>query len=286
MQGPSESGYHFLQDFRNCERYFKHKYVDNIEPMRIPNALIFGIAGHKGMEGYYQSSNLPIGKRINRAKEMFQQSLRENQHLYEYSDTYHEDLKRGLKAFEEYGLYYANERWFIKSIEDTVSAWLTDEAFLTGRIDLVTTLESGRLYIADHKFTGWSIKLFRRTLEASDQATAYKLLWDATHPDMPVYGVIFNIIRSYKGEVDFDRLPLVVTPQQVEEFRLDAAHDFDRMYQKLVAPEKARWPKNTDQCFKFNRACPFLDICKGMNMEMLIGTKYRYREVPLDEHET
>jgi hypothetical protein len=100
---------------------------------------------------------------------------------------------------------------------------------------------------------------------------------------MPVYGTIFNIIRSYKGEVDFDRLVVTVTPQDVEEFRLDAAHDFERMYEKLQAPDEARWPKNTDQCFKFNRPCPFLDICKGMEKDMLIGVKYKYREVPDDE---
>lgn len=283
MQGPSESGYHFLQDFRNCERFFKHKYVDNIEPNRVANALLFGIAIHKGMEGYYESTKIPIGKRINRAKEMFKESLESSYSLYEYTDKYYDDIKRGLKTIEEYGLYYASDRWIIRATEETCKAQLTDKVTLTGRIDLGATLESGRFYLIDHKTTGWSLQSYRRTLEASDQATAYKLLWDHTYPDMPVYGVIFNILRSYKGETDFDRLVVVVRPQDVEEFRLDAAHDFERMYEKLISPETARWPKNTDQCFKFNRPCPFMDLCKGMDKDMLIGVKYKYREVPDDE---
>lgn len=280
VQGPSESGYHFLQDFRNCERYFKHKYVDNIEPMTTPSALLFGISGHKALEEFYKHPTQPLGKRVRMAKRAFTDSMYNVQESYEYRDQFEQDMRRGEKAIEEYGLTYASERLFIKSVEDTVTAELGQGMRLTGRIDLVATIESGRLYIVDHKFTGWSIKMFKRTLEASDQATAYKLLWDSTHPDMPVYGTIFNIVRSYKGEVEFDRVVNVITNDAVEEFRLDAIEDFTRMYNKLVNPELARWPKNTDQCLKYNRPCPFMDICKGMNLEMMIGSKYKYREVP------
>ena len=59
---------------------------------------------------------------------------------------------------------------------------------------------------------------------------------------------------------------------------MDEQYDIER---RLFDPE-ARWPKNTESCFLYNRPCPFLDICKGQNYEALIGVQYEQKE-QLDE---
>lgn len=284
-EGPSERGFHFVQDFRNCERYFKHFYLDDIEPLQKSPALLYGIAGHKGLETWYTmlKEGKTIQQRVKGALKSFEQEMYNVKEHYAYEDQWLTDLDKGKRTIQEYALVYSHETWKIHTVEQTLEKTLDSGDKLTGRIDLVVTSPQGINYIMDHKFTGWSVESFSRTLDASDQAAAYKMLWEAHYPDIPVKGTVFNILRNYKNDIKFRQHSVHKTDEDVREFEQGIRETFEEMNNKLADPYYS-WPKNTDQCFKYNRACPFLDICKGMkNWENLIGTKYQYRDHNIEE---
>ena len=279
-QGPSEAGYHFLQDYKNCKRYTYHKYVDDVEGSWTAPALLFGLAGHAGLEAFYLGlkNKLPLGQRIKDAVGAFQDQMHKVRSLYEYNTAFEEDLDRGSSAIREYGLYYPDDPWHIVAIEETLSIVLPSGNRTTCRIDLVVKDQRGDILMVDHKFTGWSLNLFKNTLKVSDQTTHYKAIWDYNHPEMPVRGIIYNVIRAYKDNPpDYDRLPIFKTTQDVDEYILDIDEEFEDMRNRFMTPD-ARWPKNTGQCFKYNRLCEFSPICMGArNVEALVGLQLKRR---------
>lgn len=279
-EGPSEAGFHFIQHFRNCERYFYHQYIDNIEPLQRSPALLFGGAMHKALEVWYNllSEGEPVHKRAAKAQNEFEKAMKAVQHMYEYEDAFFGDLDKGKRNLQEYGLQYSNEYWKVEAVENDLKVTFDTGDVFTGRLDFVGVDGYNKRYIVDHKFSGWSLSNFKRSLDASDQATAYKLLWEENFPDKPLDGIIFNIVRNYKNDINFDQHFAFRSQSDVEDFRRGIRADLARLSEKLANPDAA-WPKNTDQCFKYNRPCPFLDICKGMkNWQALIGIKYKYRD--------
>lgn len=283
--GPSAAGFHFLQDYKNCRRYFYHKYIDDIEAKWTPNALLFGISGHAGLEAFYNGTKagLPLGQRIKDAVEAFREKIHSLESSYEYSTSFQADLDRGETAIREYGLFYPQDTWEVLSVEEELEFELPSGNRTTCRIDLVIKDYTGAAWLVDHKFTGWSLNLFKNTLRVSDQTTHYKMIWDSHHSSMKVQGVIYNVIRAYKDSPpEYDRLPLIKTEQDVAEHMEGVDEEFSELRDRIMDPNKP-WQKNTSQCFKYNRMCEFSDICLGArNIDALVGLTLKKRDHQLD----
>jgi hypothetical protein len=275
----SSAGFHFIQDYKRCQRYWFHKYVNKLEPNTKSPALIFGESGHEALEDYYQSviDKVPYHERGPIMKERFIKAIEERRDMYSYLDRYEEDLERASIISDAYALQYASEYMQPVAIEESLEVPLPNGQYFTGRVDLVVKTMQGQNYIMDHKFTGWSLNSFAKTVQNSDQATAYLMLWNETHPELQLSGVIFNIIREYKGNVNFLRPIVTKTKGDLEEFKLDLMDTQNDIVKRVLDPE-ARWPKHTESCFLYNRPCPFLDLCKGQNYEGLIDLKYTKRQ--------
>jgi len=280
----SDSGFHFIQDYQRCPRYWYNKYVRGLEEIRKSPALIFGESGHEALEHYYRlvQNKVPFHERVEPTKQTFLNALKERKDQYEYHDRFEDDINRAEAIIDAYALQHSMEYLSPIAIEESLEMELPNGQVFTGRIDLVVKSQEGAIYIMDHKFTGWSLSSFAKTTENSDQATAYLMLWNQTHPELEARGVIFNIIREYKGNVNFLRPIVTKTDGDIENFKLDLMDIQNEIVHKLGTPD-ARWPKNTGSCFLFNRPCPFINICKGENFEYLIGSKYKLRE---EESET
>lgn len=275
----SDAGFHFIQDFRRCKRYWYNKYVRRLEPLQRSPALIFGESGHDALETYYAAAKegIPYHERGAILKQTFLDKLHERKDRYTYHDKYEEDLNRAEFVSDAYTLQYSMEGFTPLAIEESINVTLPNGQPFTGRIDLVVRSRENIIYIVDHKFTGWSLNSFAKTVENSDQATAYLMLWNETHPELKATAVIFNIIREYKGNVNFLRPVVSKTQRDVEDFKLDLMDDQNDITRRLTDPD-ARWPKNTESCFLYNRPCPFLDLCKGQNYEGLIGVKFEQKD--------
>jgi hypothetical protein len=277
--GPSASGYHFVQAYQNCKRKFYHQYIQGLEENYRAPAILFGTAGHVGMEEWYRqhAQQSPISKKVKFATDAAIADAESRRDQY-YDLSKLEVHKRQLKdTFHQYGLVYPDEPFKVVSIEENYEVTLDYGDIFTGRIDLVTLRNNGQLMIMDHKFTGWSLESFKRSVQASDQATAYCMLWNEHNPKRRAGGVIFNLIRNYQGRIEFAQVPVYRAQQDIDTFRREVSENLRDMAQRVIDPE-ATWPKNTDHCFAYNRACPFLELCQGVKFDGLIGTKYHKKE--------
>lgn len=274
----SNAGFHFVQDYKRCQKYWFNKYVRGLDPIHKSPALLFGESGHTALEAFYGAvrDGVPYHERGTLMKKAFIEAIDSHQEEYDYHDKFIDDRERASIVSDAYALQYASEYLKVLAIEESLEVELDNGQHFTGRIDMIVKLQEGQRYIMDHKFTGWSLNSFSKGVQNSDQATAYIMLWNEAHPEARVSGVIFNIIREYKGNVNFLRPIVVKTQADLEEFKLDLMDVQDDMAERVLNPE-ARWSKNTDSCFLYNRPCPYLDLCKGENYEGLIGVRYKLR---------
>lgn len=277
--GPSASGYHFIQAYQNCKRKFYYTYVQGLEGKYRSPAILFGTAAHVGMEAWYteHKNKSAISKKVKFATDAAIADLEAHRDQY-YDLSKFEVHKRQIKdTFQQYGLEYHQEDFYIMAIEESSEVELDYGDIFTGRLDLVVKQFDGRIMIYDHKFTSWSLNNFKRSVQASDQATAYTKLWNEKHPDQRASGVVFNLIRNYQGSISFLRVPVYRAQEDVETFSREASENLRDLSQRVIDPQ-ATWPKNTDQCFAYNQACPFLELCQGVKFSGLIGTKFIKRE--------
>lgn len=276
----TEAGFHFIEDYKTCKRYFKYSYVDGLEPIQTPTHLMLGTSLHEGMRTWYEMlrDGYTLQQRISEATRVSLGTLKSHFSDYADIDKYAEDYAKLENVFSEYGTAFPDERMKVLAVEELLEAELPSGDIVTGRIDLAYETEQGRRVICDHKSTGWSLANVCKTLKASDQTTMYKLLWDRNYPDKPINTILYNVVRmTKKGEVTFANTALAKTRNDVEEFMLDTADEFNELAQRLANPD-ARWPKTTKSCFMYNRPCPFLELCQGENFDGLIDIKFRKKE--------
>lgn len=278
-EGPSLSGFHFIQAYQNCKRKFYYQYVKGLVPVHRSPALLFGTAAHRAMEVWYAEvkAGSLTSKKVKFATDAGIAALEEQREQY-YDPGKLETQKRQMRdTFMQYGLQYPNEMFTVIGSELSLETTLQYGDLFTGRVDIAVLWQDGRLMIMDHKFTGWSMESFKRSVQAGDQSTSYQLLWNRNNPKRPASGVIFNLIRNYQGSISFARVPVYRGQRDIEIFEAEVSENMRDLAQRLVDPS-AVWPKNTDHCFAYNSACPFLDLCQGVKFDGLIGTKFTVQE--------
>ena len=181
---------------------------------------------------------------------------------------------------EYYFQQYPTEDFEVIDVELPLEYKFPSGDVFTGRIDLKIR-KGGKYYIVDHKTTGWSMASLARSLGVSDQANGYILINNAAFPDQPIEGVVFNILRNVKSVYNYGRFLVIKSKKDVTRFMLDTEYMLSEIAQKLQ-DEKARWVRNTYNCFSFGRECPFLKLCQGANYEGLIGITYKIKEAKND----
>ncbi len=289
LEGPSEAGYHFLQDWRRCQQYWAWTYYYGLEPMHTSPVLMYGIAMHEAMEAWYLGvmHNQPAHQKVKDAKVMFLASLTSMKDNYLYEDTYLADVDKGLTTLEQYGLEYSKESFVVEktpdgqpALEISCRSVLPTGDIFTGRLDLVVRGPQAIRYIVDHKTTGWAISMLERTLRVSNQATGYLWLWNEKYPELKAQAVIFNVLRNAKGSIDFRQVVVYKTEEDVERFKRDCTKTLNVIAEE-VSKNNPIFTMNTDSCFKFNKACPYLELCQGSNYELQLGTKFKLKGEPL-----
>ena len=283
-QGPSESGFHFIQQFSNCQKKFYYTNIIGLEVAQPSPAIMFGVNMHVAMASWYEvyKSGLLLHNRVIKAKEAFILEHNKCQDKYIEPGLFESDLYDGKNMIEEYGLRYCDEVWVVRAIEKVIEYKFKSGLRITGRVDLVVTSKEGRHYIVDHKTTKWAIASLIRELNKSDQASAYMFMWNKMHPEMQVCGVMFNIMRRSKSTCDFKQHLVMKSREDIDNFAKSAEETLTEIIGKITK-SNAIWTTNTDRCFDYNRACPFMDICPGNNYESLLGTVFKLKEVRYDQ---
>lgn len=281
-QGSSESGYHFLQDYQKCRKFFQWKYLLQLEPKYTPTKLIYGRAIHRGLEMWYKglAKKDPVQERVNAALAGFTQEMVDSHEEYMLDETYEEDLARGIEALRAYGIQNAMENWeVIGQPELDLSYVLPNGYRVTGRIDLVMRNPDGFIYIWDHKTTGWSLTSLTQTLQVSNQVNMHLLLWNKNFPGMPTTREVFNVIRQVKSVIEIKQILVIKTEQDILNYEQDACELMDEIAQRSVQPNQ-NWCMNTDSCYMFNRPCVYMNLCKGTAWQSAIGVDFKKRDRP------
>lgn len=277
----SESGFHFLADYLRCNQYFYWKYPRALEPATKAPALIFGANIHLALAAWYDSLKRqePFDMRLNAAMIAFRLGMEADRGEYSDPEKYDEDFVRGQILLQAYAVEYPAEGWQVLEVESPIEYEFENGDKFTGRMDLVIE-NQGRIWIVDHKTTGWSMSSLSRSLQVSDQGTGYLWLWNAVRPDTPAHGIIFNIMRQYKNNNNFKQIPVMKTDEDIERFKRESGFVLNQIAEKVSDPN-AIWPRNTGACFMFNRPCQYLDLCFGSSYaEGLIGSTYKERQGP------
>lgn len=296
--GPSDAGFHFIQDFQRCEKYWGYKYYYGIEPLHDSRHVLYGHAMHVAMEKWYllhdKGTATPV--RVQQAKKAFIESMAQKEKRYFNHDEYEADKLRGLQTLEGYGLQYFNEYWrlatvqrqdtgqIIKAVEMPLRAVLPSGVHFTGRVDMAAYNREGRLYIIDHKNTGWVMYKLEKTLRASGQATGYLWLWNETFPNYRANAVVFNVLRNVNGNTEYKQIPVYKTQEDIDTFKKDVDIVLNRMLSIVDSPEPY-FVRNTDQCTAFGAPCPYIKLCQGENFDVLLGRDFRLRGAPIHEEE-
>jgi hypothetical protein len=188
-------------------------------------------------------------------------------------------MDRGLYTLDMYGLNYPREPWQVQAVEGLLSFKTDLGDYFTGRIDLAVRTPDNRIYIVDHKTTRWGFVNLMRSLNVTDQTNGYIWLWNRTHPKLPADGMIFNIIRQYGSNPEFKQHLVTKTEADIVRFEKDANFLLDEIAKKMSNPDdpSVRWVRDTSACFKYNRPCPYLDLCRGDNYKGLMGVEFRKR---------
>ena len=279
-QGPSESGFHFMQGFRNCQKKFYYQYIVGLEPLQPSPAILFGINMHTAMALWYKAygKGEALHHRVMLAKRVFSIEQEKVRDSYAEPGLFESDCYDGVNMIEEYGLRYCDEIWTVRAVEEAVEYMFPSGLRMTGRVDLVVTSREGRNYIVDHKTTKWAIVSLMRELNKSDQASAYMHMWNAANPDLPVCGVMFNILRRGKTTCEFKQHLVLKSNEDIDNFVNSAEETLVEITAKVMRSDTV-WTTNTDRCFDYNKPCPFMNVCPGDGYEGLIGTVFNKKEV-------
>jgi len=174
-----------------------------------------------------------------------------------------------------------------------------------GTVDLVVyDPQHARTWLVDHKTTAYDPATRAAPASFDTQMLLYRALWDSTHPDYPLFGVIHGIIRKptirqKKNEtleaytqrcsewydekfisdpsksplsmshVAFTRLPLTQDAELCGLLRMTG-----RWHTK--APSLASFPRDSRFCINLSgRLCPYMSLCQQDNPNLWCGILQR-----------
>lgn len=291
----TDSGFHFISDFKRCETYWRRRYYDQLELVQDDPHMLWGSFIHSGLAArsiaHCKQQSMDWQKLSAISIKAFEKSLEENRDRFRAYD-YMQIKSDGIKLLTEYGIEYMHDKLVSispKHVEVPLEWDFTSEADgfdfrHTGRIDNVART-SGQDYLVDHKSTGWNMGKLTLSLHVSQQSTAYIMLWNKNHPDRPIWKMIYNILRLYGSKPEFRRIVIERSEQDVADYIRGVKETVLRIQSKVASPEQF-WDKDTGACFRYNRQCPYLELCQGANYESLIGIKYRRIEDEPDDERT
>lgn len=285
-----------VSDSRKCLRFFYFRHVRHWELEGFRAALAFGAAWHKGMDVIWEGlasgvQNLNVENLCNRALSAFEDEW-ERQGGIRMMEMSAEDATRlaprlpgtALEMFYEYvdarKELIQRHDFELVDIERPFAVPLhpdDDKLFYVGRLDKVFQLK-GNLFIGEHKTTtaykrdGGFRQSFVDSFSPNSQIDGYLY---ASHV---IYGrrmksVWVDAALVHKDVHDaFKFIPIDRTTDQLDAWLWETVNQVEiieshkRRLEELENPEALPYlpafPKNTNSCFDFGVACPYLTVCK------------------------
>jgi len=260
--GPSERGWHRIQNVIRCPRLFAWREVGGLDfPMSAP--LVNGSLIHVGLAHHYQrlkekqtGGNPDDWLTASAAIEALALKNEESSPLWTSA------IEQIQYACSEYIRNWHFEEWEVLEVEYELRAHLGAQKHLyTQRADLIIRDVNDRVWIVDHKS---AYRLNSKTLRQhilDGQFIGYQLFGKAKYGES-FAGVMVNRIKLSKP-VDFDRRPLEPAPQALKWF-VKVIEEGERRIAQWEGKPIEEWPMalNNQTCFGKYGACSAYDLCR------------------------
>lgn len=211
------------QTFRRCRREYYYNVIDNLEPIKRSDPLVFGTVMHRALASYYRDGLYLPQAFLDKAYEEFLST---------------ELTELGEHMCRAYCLEYPNDNWEVLGTELPIKADVPGTMVtLTGTLDLlIRDKDTGRVWAVDHK----TYKTFptQDQLSFDDQMTAYLYIL-SQEPYLSqfgrVRGALYNMLRKKipdtpkvlaRGGISKDR-SIDTTPQIYKEAVVAAGCNMD-----------------------------------------------------------
>ncbi|MGH8523792.1 MAG: PD-(D/E)XK nuclease family protein [Gammaproteobacteria bacterium] len=271
---------------RACQRLHHLQYALGYRSVAEPDALKFGTLVHKGLEAWWLAND---GQRLVAAQSAM---------LDCEADPFH--VAKAQVMLTAYDLRWSAEPYDILAVEAAFQCELRNPATgrpsqtfdLAGKIDaIVRDRRDGRVLIVEHKTSSENItpgSEYWRRLRMDGQVSVY--FEGARSLGFDVAGCLYDVL-SKPGQKPLQVNSKRKTPETPEEYRLrvaeavakepneyfqrsevsrlesemeEAMFDIWQTAQQIRESELAnRAPRNPDSCVKWNRTCPYFDVCTG-----------------------
>ncbi len=267
--GATRSGFHFIEKFKGCKRFW---YIENplgITPALKPFMLIFGGAFHAGKAGFY------TGKSIEKGVATFKRALKAERSKMEDAEKYYPFLlERGPVMLHRWADTFGRNdlaNYKILAVEKVFETRLPNGFLVTIKPDAVLRASSGSIFIFETKTSFFSANLQEDVVSLGDQATTYLYAWwKAT--GTKALGVVPDIVywnRNSRNSQDIElRRGSLITRSDYElwSYEQGVMSDLLDMSGRVRALGKnspeALFPRTTSQCIAYKRRCEYADICR------------------------
>lgn len=287
-----------LQQFLNCPRSFKHRYLSKVVPRKRSPFFVLGEAIHKFIEFYYRTKDAKLSLR--QVENVFAKVNTETFDREEMHD-FQVDLNIALGIAEAYPSFY-------KQDFDQFSKILTEQQFefplgdtghiYFGTLDGLFLDHAGDWWIFETK-TASAVTLndgYFERVKIDSQVAGY--MHGAKHllGQFPA-GIIYNVIkkpsiRLKKGETlaafqarvkmeytklaqvkaYFTRDQLMVATHRLDSWLADTS-DLVVMLADKIKRKDRKWIMNTGSCTAKFGICPYMPACVSNNYNKLIYEK-------------
>lgn len=280
-----------LKAYIGCPRRFFFEYILGWRPDDSEFDLNFGSAVHEAMEvvmlhrtvdaepGYTEEvMDRAYQTFMKKYLEFYPDALFQDQH----SKKNPERVRDMLNVYRE---TFQNDNFILiqKETHGAINIDLDSDRKVLYKMDGVIK-DKGGLYFIDHKTSGWSEYLFRKSHELSIQMKTYKHVLDSIYGAEAIGGTINALLfgtpkrynkdgalakNSSEGSKAF-RIPLSYT----REMMLDWWYQVNRLVKEIEAnivmyldrdvgnvEVQLSFEKRESYCLAFNRVCPYHDYC-------------------------
>lgn len=283
-----------ISDYRRCPRYYFFRHVRHWSPPGASIPLIFGGAWHDAMDKVwpYAKAGTDYMEVVDRAYDAFVHKwVGEGMpHPSEIDMEMAKALSPRLPSIAKEMLYaYVHSRgktikeFDLLEVERPFAVPLDpddDTLFYVGRIDKVV-MDSKTIRGIEHKTTTSSKMnstkeprirgMYLESYSPNSQVDGYAYALHLLYPNAQSVDVWVDAALVHKSGDDFQYVPVSRTMQQLDSWLWDTRRwianiEADIQRYALAEPSDpymAAFPKNTNACFDFNTACPFLELCKS-----------------------
>lgn len=267
--GPSPCGYHFLSEYQRCPRKWFIRYVLALKPTKTKLPLVFGHAWHAALESWLLNRNNPgsLDAAVQAGLEDLQLKAQEIDKPDELPDLRTRIIK-GLPLWTaEFTRLYGS--WTVNTVEDLRMVPIADNLVFSVRFDGTITDPDGRVYILEHKTTGWSTDKTVAGVELGDQLTGYYLAYNKTRPNVALpglSGVLLDVTEFKSTGIKPSFWFLTRTLEDQTNMELSLVGLFNELAQKRASlqdghPPFVLFPRSSEFCALFG--CEYETICRS-----------------------